>query len=251
MRVFTILFFLFFFILNHGQTSLQFEKSIPLHSAAYVGTDYNDFHYHYSATVLTKESEDTSYEYSNFLYGEISSVDITNPLQVIVFYREFNVVVVLDSRLNELNVSQLPYDISYVAKGAVNHFWLYRLNTQLIENFNYKTNRVVASSQPLQNYAFSQMQSTENYLYISTDKAILVFDYLGNLTKKIDVSSGDFFQFYNRDLFVLYKQTLKDVFNKKVYSFPKEYTPTKFFINNNRVYIYHKDSIAVFSIPKK
>ena len=102
--------------------------------------------------------------YSNFLYGNISSVDITNPLKIVVFYKDFNIVVLLDSQLNETDVIQLPYDVSFAAKGTANHLWLFVTNTQIIENYNFKTKTTLSRSQTLKNTKVLNMKSTENHV---------------------------------------------------------------------------------------
>ena len=71
--------------------------------------------------VFMKQSETESWEYKNVALGKISAVDIINPLKIVLFYEDFNSVVLLDNQLNkmtEINFSQNPTPIVVTAMAV-------------------------------------------------------------------------------------------------------------------------------------
>ena len=242
--------FLLFFKSN-SQIQTQLEQTISIETDHFVGADYDFNYYYFSNTILSKKSSKTVFNYSNYLYGNIASVDITNPLKIVVFYKDFNVVVLLDSQLNETDVIQLPYDISFVTKGTANHLWLYTRNTQVVENYNFKTNTVVSRSQPLKNTAVLSMKSTENYVYLLSESGIQTYDYLGSFIKEDIDKVIETFQYNNRVLYTLSKDTLYQKKDKSLaIVFPKISKIKNFFVLNNHFFIFDGSQLSIYSTEK-
>ena len=70
------------------------------------------------------------YNYNNKTFGNISFVDPTNPLRVVVFYKELSQVVFLDNTLAEhgtpISLSELGYDQTTVLCASQNNgIWLF------------------------------------------------------------------------------------------------------------------------------
>lgn len=235
-----------------GQIESNLVKKNSLNADQFVGCDYDFNYYYYSSTIISKQTKDDLLTYSNFLYGNISSVDITNPLKVVVFYQEFNVVILLDSQLNETDIIQLPYDVSYATKGTANHLWLFTTNTKIIENFNFKTQTVVARSQPLKNATVVNMKSTENNVFIQTTEGIRTYDYLGNFIKNYDNIKLQDFQYSNRILYTLQNDTIyRNKKNIETITFPEPSNIEKFYILNNHFFIFDGSELYLFSTDKK
>jgi hypothetical protein len=76
--------------------------------------------------------------YSNLKLGNITLVDATNPLKVLLYYRDFQQIVFLDNQLSEnstpVSLEQLGYEQTELAcAGANNSFWIYnKQNNELI-----------------------------------------------------------------------------------------------------------------------
>lgn len=67
----------------------------------FIGYDQFDFYYYIKDNALYKTKGTTSLEYKNPSFGKITKVDIKNPLNIVLFYENFNVVILLDNQLNE------------------------------------------------------------------------------------------------------------------------------------------------------
>lgn len=236
----------------HGQIENNLVKKSTLNTDQFVGCDYNMDLYYFTGTVFTKKTKERELNYSNFLYGDITSIDITNPLKIVVFYRDFNVVVILDSQLNELEVVQIPYDILFASKGAANHIWLFTTNTQTIENYNFKTKTVASKSQPLKNIRAKKLRSTENYAYLQTENGILVFDYLSNYIETKEATNLVDFQISNRKLFTATKDSIFKLSSEKEFIMaPDLESFDNFYMNNKYIYIYQESQLYLFSTEKK
>lgn len=69
-----------------------------------------------------------SYRYANNRSGQISDIDVTNPLKITVFYDDFNHVKVFDNTLTvitEWNLSTKFVDISACASSNDGNLWVY------------------------------------------------------------------------------------------------------------------------------
>lgn len=248
MKLFFATILCLFISIGNAQVDVSLIKKISIDTENFVGCDYDFNFYYFTNTILSKKTSETTLNYSNFLYGNIFSVDITNPLKIIVFYKNFNVVVVLDSQLNETDVIQLPNDISFATKGSANHLWLFRTNSKVIENYNFKNQLVVSRSQPLKESTILNMKSTENYVYLQTESGIKTYDYLGNFIPKQSNEALDDFQYSNRVLYTLSEDTLYQIKNKitKI-KIPGASNLKKFFVLNNHILIFKNSELSIYS----
>ena len=107
--------------------------------------------------------------YKNVPLGKIHQIDLQNPLQIVLFYKQFTTVVLLDNQLNEttkINFSelQIPLNPEAVSLASQNKLWLYDMLSQKLGLFDVLKN----TFQPLtpsykDNLKF--YQSDYNYFY--------------------------------------------------------------------------------------
>ena len=101
---------LFILIINFLCFSLQSQEVIPavkqsdtqLTCDIFLGFDNQKSIYSLKNNILTKNSDGITYQYNNLSLGKITNVDFQNPLQIVIFYKNFNTVVLLDNQLNEI-----------------------------------------------------------------------------------------------------------------------------------------------------
>lgn len=68
--------------------------------------------------------------YKNVLLGTVSSIDVRNPLQIVLFYKNFNSIVLLDNQLSEIAVYNLSdffpqLDVKSVSSAQKNSVWIF------------------------------------------------------------------------------------------------------------------------------
>lgn len=120
--------------------------------------------------------------------GVLSHIDVSNPLKVLLYYKNFNTVVLLDRLLNvtvSLDLRKLGiYQVSAMGTSYDNNIWLYdEMNAELIkvdEAGNKMTSTYslvdIISDLPKPTQLFDQQRIV--YLY-DPEKGVYQFDYFG------------------------------------------------------------------------
>lgn len=127
------LFFVFFMgKIAFSQQPILAEKtsSIILPTETFLGFDNQQNYYSLKENVLSKTNSKQNFEYKNVSLGKITKVDFQNPLQIVVFYKNFNSVVLLDNQLNEIkkidfNLQNNSINTEAVALSSQNQLWIY------------------------------------------------------------------------------------------------------------------------------
>lgn len=115
------------------------SKQIPVKSN-YITSDIFNNLYIVSKTDLQKLNEEGILlnTYSNKNLGDITFVDATNPMRIVLFYVHFNQVVFLNNKLSPLSEPILLDDLGFTSVGGVcnssqNGFWIFdSRNSQLV-----------------------------------------------------------------------------------------------------------------------
>lgn len=120
----------------------------------FLGYDSFGFSYHIKNNVFRKTKNNETFEYKNVSLGNISKVDILNPLKIVLFYEDFNTVVLLDNQLNkmtEINFSQnsTPIVVPAIGMSTQNQLWIFNTLNQQIGLFDYLKNEYKTVSTPL------------------------------------------------------------------------------------------------------
>jgi hypothetical protein len=126
---------------------------------------YDSFGYLYwmRNNVFTKNKGKESQEYQNVSLGKIKKAVIQNPLQIILFYENFNTVVLLDNQFNEsqrINFSEneTPIVLKTIGLASQNQLWVYNSLNQKIGLFDYLKKEYRDLSTPFkENFKYSQM----------------------------------------------------------------------------------------------
>lgn len=92
---------LFLFISFHLNAQVfELVSSAEFNATSFVGVDSYKNVYSIKDMVLYKKGPDGSFSFNDFQLGNLSSVDIINPLKIVLFYEDTNTVLLLDNRLN-------------------------------------------------------------------------------------------------------------------------------------------------------
>lgn len=178
-----VIYLSFFSVLTMAQnTKVVFTDSVQVVADQYFGKDILGYDYYAKNNVLYKQKTSEKWEYKNLPLGEIHSVDLINPLKILVFYKEFNSVVLLDNQLSEIlkiNLNEFNLVAQTCSVASQNRLWIYdNLSSQLIL-FDYLTKKVNPINQPFTNN-FRYYQSHYNYwIRISEKNEIYTYDNYG------------------------------------------------------------------------
>jgi hypothetical protein len=178
--------------------------SLPAPSADFYTDHIDNIYFIDEHKVIKIDQSGRSFEYGSLSSGSVSSVDVSNPFQILVFYRDFNRILFLDNRLSalrsEINISQLGIDRAILASSSgMGGFWL----------FSDQDNRLVYFDQQLQMSHGSMMLSSitgtnvkpvymtesRNHIYLHVPgEGILMFDRYASYIRTISYSGPERFR---------------------------------------------------------
>ncbi len=188
-------------------------------------------------------------------YGRASLIDVSNPLKVLLYYRDFATVVMLDRYLNPVNTVDLRkqniFQAKTIAQSYDNKIWVYdELENKLKKmDENGKLLQETPDFRMLLERSLNPVKiADENqyvYLYDST-YGIYVFDYFGSLKNNIQIRQWQNLKVAGRYIFgsrsdTLYRYEISS-FLYDEWKLPGELrTAAVFNFSNNRLYALHKD----------
>lgn len=201
------LIYILFFIFTNGiaQEKFQTAASIDITSGSFT-TDNQSNIYVIKGNELIKYNKAGKllYKYSNKNLGNIDYVDASNPLRILVFYKNFVQIVFLDNTLSPhgepTSFDLLGMPQAQLAATSYNScFWVYnQQNFELVRfSQSYEKTQQTANLNLLLNIQLQPIQLLEydNKLYLNNPKTgILVFDIYGTYYKTIPIKNVDHFQ---------------------------------------------------------
>ncbi|MES2679956.1 MAG: hypothetical protein V4635_08735 [Bacteroidota bacterium] len=197
--------------------------------------------------------------YSNLKLGDITLVDATNPLKLLLYYRDFQQIVFLDNQLSKnseaVSLEQLGYEqTDLVCAGANNSFWLYNKQNNELIRFDENLKKVAATGnlkQILQNNLAPDfmLEHNGNLFLNCPETGVFVFDIFGAFSKMVAVKHLRQFQvneniiYYQKDSafcsydYKLFEEACKLVPGSKPGMIAKYY--------NGKLYSGYKDSLLI------
>lgn len=191
------LFFLLFSILIvvpeslHGQViKTRFEQSVPIEADRYIGTDELGSIFYIHEQILYKVHQGRIFSYANAALGELSQVDLFNPFKIVLFYADFNAVIILDNNLNELT-EMIEFtnntgfnNVLFVAGSSQNNIWLYA-DDQKLHLYDYNRLQEKHSTQAItfyeEGFQPKGMTSTFKSLWLYGAQQVYQFNEYGTL----------------------------------------------------------------------
>jgi hypothetical protein len=167
-----------FFLLIGFVSFSQNEQKIDT-----IGTDIFGAIYTLKNNILFKNTDDKTFDYQNLALGDIATVDIINSREIVIFYLDYNAVVILDDQLNSITQIQFAQAILFVNKGIVNTLWRYNDTQNTRELYDYKSKTVTNSSQIITNFEPVIMESNFNSVKLIGVEKTLMFDQYLNITE--------------------------------------------------------------------
>ncbi len=218
-----------------------------------------------NSLVRYSQNGDSTGFYKSVSNGDITSVDATNPLRVILYYSPFSKVVILDRMLafkNELNLSQINLlKPSAVAASADGNLWVYDQFNARIRKVDDNLKEVGQSNDLRQQLQFVPMTSfmteRDRRLYVcDTAQGILVFDRYGNYVNSLSIYGVKYLQVYDKQLIYLHGDTLHsfnmETIASNIMTFPNAAGKlVQALIAGEKIFALYDDQLMIYGINKK
>lgn len=127
-------------------------------------------------------------------FGKVYSIDVANPLKVLLYYKDFGTIVVLDRFLSIRNTIDLRkqgiFQSKAIGQSYDNGIWVYDELEAKLKKLNDEGTvldasvdlRIITDTAPSPTYITDQDRLV--YLY-DTTKGLIIFDYFGTLKNKV------------------------------------------------------------------
>jgi len=195
-------------------------------------------------------------------YGSATFIDVSNPLKILLYYKDFATVVFLDRFLNAVNTIDLRkqniLQVKSIGQSYDNKIWVYdELESKLkkideegkllLETTDF---RLLLGKAPSPIKIFDE----DKYVYLyDTLQGVYVFDYYGALKNNIMITGWHNFKVANKYIFgshadTLYRYEIK-TFRYDEWKLPVELSRSRAFnFSSTRLYALKKDGIEIYTI---
>jgi len=195
-------------------------------------------------------------------YGKLQTIDVSNPLKPLLFYKDFSNVVVLDRYLaNRASLNLRQYNIlqpSAIGLSYDNNIWVFDQYDNKLKKIDEGGNVLLQTDdfRQLFNQSLSpQKIINDNGLVYLADSAsgIFVFDNYGTFKRKILLKDWRTIDVWNgmvvrlgQDAIWVYNPT---TFTERSLRFPPSFTPyLHSFTNTNKLITFSPDSLQIYRI---
>lgn len=193
-------------------------------------------------------------------YGKLYSIDVTNPLKMLLYYKSFATVLVLDRFLNIQNTIDLRkqniFSVKAVGQSFDNNLWIFDEQEAKLKKIGEDGKilnetvdfRLLFDSIPSPTQIFDQDRFV--YLYDSA-KGMYIFDYYGSLKNNLHYTGLKNVQVIGKNISGVkdnqfFSFTMGDI-QEKLFPLPvKESEVQKLFINQTGLYTLNNNELRIY-----
>ena len=248
--------------LSVGKITYNLLYKIPFQGGSFATDNLQNLYLFHGNSIHKYNSQgQLQYNYSNKSYGSITTIDVNDPMKILVFYKDFPEIVLLDNTLSQNGNPFSPSDAGYslatlACTSHDNAIWLYDAqNFQLIRldvtlNTTQKTGNLAQAIGIQLNPDY--LMEYNNYVYLNDSaQGILVFDSYGTYYKTIPITGLNNFQVRGDDLFYVSKNRihvlhLKTIMEDEIK--PPDTLASEIRVEKNMLFERYKDTVKVFTI---
>ncbi len=193
-----------------GGTQSIVENSIPRDiSLMVVEVEVDAFHNIYVLDEKNKirkynASLQESYFYADNTLGKIQNIDITDPLKILAYKKDYGTIIQLDNTLNEINRIELPSygfnQVPAVGGSSDDQFWIYDAQDYKLKKMDF-SGRVIIESINMAEYNLLNLEPSLIYekkgklIVQDPELGILLFDNLAEYIQTFPIYSSEEVQF--------------------------------------------------------
>jgi hypothetical protein len=195
-------------------------------------------------------------------YGKISTIDVRNPLKVLVYYKNYSAIVVLDKLLTFRNQIELKllqfFEVNAIANTYDNNIWIYdeqnfrikKIDDKGVLLFDYPDLRNEFNIAP----SAEKLIDEDNQLYlIDQEQGVFIFDYYGAYNRNIPLKDLSHVA-VEKNCLIGFTDTFMEVIQLKNLTtkkyalpiLPEKIKSLKFV--NNKLYVLTQKSINIYRL---
>lgn len=237
------------------------EEGFALTADSFYGVDdFGAVYYGTNDAFIKKDGKEIQQFYDVQL-GDLTEVDLINPLRILLFYKDTQTVVLLDNRLNEkqrISLSEITPSrfFEHARLAGERRLWLHDLDQNRLELYDYINNRTLISTAVLQDKV-SQLLSDYNFCHVASENHIETYNSYGSKTGTIAFTTGSIIDYDFEQLVILDKDRIKVMKLDKQYRFRESEITTitisekdinSLYLKSGKLYIWQGKRVDVYTI---
>jgi hypothetical protein len=248
-----------------NDTSFTLLKKINGDINAFTADLLDNIYLHYSSGQLKKldANGDSVAVFNNIRrYGKLSYMDVSNPLRVLLYYKDFSIVVILDRLLSVRTSIDLRkqdiFQVQAIGLSYDNNIWLYDEMESKLKKIDENGNLLYTSTDFRQlfdeSYSFTSIFDQDGLLYLyDKNKGVLIFDYYGSFKSKIPLTGLNNFKVAGKYIFGIKNDSLiryqPAVFMSQAIKLPLAFQQAiTIHFTSTRAYALKKDELEVYQL---
>ena len=250
----------FFLVLTCFYTRAQSDPFV-LKADDFYGVDDFEALYYSMNNTLYKQVGKQRLQFFDVQLGDLTTVDLINPLKILLFYKDTQTVVLLDNRMNEnqrIVLSDLePYRyIEHVRLAGERRLWLHDLDQNRLQLFNYVNNTVIVST-PSMKVTVDRLHTDYNFCHVKSAGAVHSYNSYGSRTGVLAIDESDHVAYDFEELVVVHQGVLTGYVFGKDFRFRESGTnqqlPTSqevksLYLKAGKLYIWDGKKITIYPI---
>lgn len=241
--------------LNAQEQNLRLIDSLTFQGDRFWGVDIYDRFYFSEKNVFYKTENKQKFQFQDLQLGDLESVDLLNPLKILLFYKEANTIVILDNRLNEINrinfgvISDFK-TVDFVGVSKDNLLWIFNADIQQLELFDYQKELTQNTSLPI-NQKILYFKSNYNFCWFQHSDSFTKYNITGSVVDRFSLKGVISFATFKNQVMVQTESSLdlfeKDSHQRTPFKKPK-ITFNQFYFNAQNLYICSSKVIYTYKL---
>jgi hypothetical protein len=236
-------------------------EGFDLKASNFYGVDDFGSLYYGTDDVFYKKTGKEVKQFYDIQLGDLSSVDLINPLKVLLFYKDTQTVVLLDNRLNEtqrISLNELtPYRFfEHAALAGERRLWLHDLDQNRLQLYDYINDRVIVNSPVLKNN-IKLLLSDYNFCHVISENSVHTFNTYGSETSALEINAVELLDYDFGKLVTYGNDQIKAWWLDKEFRFRESETTTNtsiekpvksLYVKGGKLYIWSGKRVRVYDL---
>jgi len=199
--------------------------------------------------------------YSEERYGELTSIDVTSPFNILLFFQEYATVVATDNNLNAKTLFRLASlgadEVSAIGLSHDNYVWYFDTNESKLKKVNTQY-EIIHESMSISELLGVEINPTfiierERRVYVSDpDVGVLVFDIYGNYYNSFPILGLSHFQVLKNNIVYTDENKLQILnlrdFEVRAMPLPESVGEIKdIHLESNLLYVLNNEALQLYS----